>query len=75
MALEIAGAQVPGRVRLINVDLLFTPNYAYRDSIFYRGRDVSVRGPDGDHLSAVGDTILESTIARALRSDGVLEAR
>ena len=54
------------RVRVLRMDLLFTP-MGYRESMRYRGRDVRVREGDGIHLNVAGTAIAARAVAQALR--------
>jgi hypothetical protein len=67
-----AAASFPYGVHLIDIRPVFTPGGRYRDSMRYQGREVTVREPDGYHLSLAGDRIATTILMAAMRSDGVL---
>lgn len=52
-------------VRVLRMDLLFSP-HGYQPAIRYRGREVSVRAPDGVHLDVAGTAIEAQQVVNAL---------
>lgn len=73
-AYALAADRFPGRVRLLDIRQVFTPGGVYRDSMFYAGREQTVREPDGYHLSLAGDRIATNILIAAMRADGLLGA-
>ena len=71
-AYAIAAHRLPGEVRLIDLGAVFTPGGRYRASMFYAGREQTVREPDGYHLSEDGNRIATSIVTAAMRADGLL---
>ncbi len=67
-----AAASFPADVRVIDIRPVFTPGGRYRDSMYYQGRYVTVREPDGYHLSLAGDQIATAILIGAMRADGLL---
>ena len=67
-----AAASFPIDVRLVDLRPVFTPGGRYRDSMTYRGRYVTVREPDGYHLSIAGDQIATSILIGGMRADGLI---
>ena len=67
-----AAAAFPVGVHLIDLRPVFTPGGRYRDTQVYQGRQVTVREPDGYHLSAGGNQIATSLLIAAMRADGLL---
>jgi hypothetical protein len=67
-----AAAEPPGSVRLIDLGAVFTPGGRYRDSMFYAGREQTVREPDGYHLSLAGDRIATAILTADMRADGLI---
>ena len=63
----LAAAAGRAGVRVLRLDLLFTPGGSFRDSIIYRGQEVRVRAVDGVHLSAAGTAIAAEVIEEAMR--------
>jgi len=59
-------------VRLIDTNATFAPDGVYRPSISYHGRSVTVRDPDGYHLSITGTRIAARILENAMRADGVV---
>jgi hypothetical protein len=62
----LRAAQVLAGVRVLRMDLLFSPD-GYRESIRYHGRDVRVRERDGIHLNVAGTKIAAEAVAQAMR--------
>ncbi len=58
--------------RLIDLPRTFTPGYAFRQSISWRGRTVSVRQDDGIHLNVAGASIAATLVIRRMARDGLL---
>jgi hypothetical protein len=71
-ALRRAARRHPGEVRLVRLARFFTPGFAFRQSIRWHGRTVSVRQGDGVHLNVTGASIAATLILRAMRRDGVI---
>jgi lysophospholipase L1-like esterase len=71
-AYATAAAPLAGTVALVDIAPVFTPGGRYRDTMVYQGRRVTVREPDGYHLSLAGDQIATSILIGALRADGLL---
>jgi hypothetical protein len=71
-ALRTAARRHPGEVRLVRLAKFFTPGFAFRQSIRWHGRIVSVRQGDGVHLNVTGASIAATLIIRAMRGDGVI---
>jgi lysophospholipase L1-like esterase len=71
-AIKRAAARVRATTRVIDLAKTFTPGNRFRQSMTWHGRRVTVRQPDGVHLSAAGASIAETIVQRALRKDGVL---
>jgi lysophospholipase L1-like esterase len=71
-ALRDAARRHPGEVHLIRLGKVFTPGFAFRQSIRWHGRVVSVRQADGVHLNVAGASIAATLIIRAMRRDGVV---
>ena len=71
-AIKRAAARIHGLARVIDIARTFTPGYRFRQSMVWHGQRLSVRQPDGVHLSPAGAAIAESLIERALRRDGAL---
>jgi len=67
-----AAASFPLGVRLLDIRPVFTPGGRYRDSMVYQGRQITVREPDGYHLSPGGNGIATTILIRAMRADGLL---
>ena len=65
-----AARKEPG-VRVIDLVETFTPGFAFRQSITYEGRTVSVRQDDGVHLNPAGAAIAADLIVERMRRDGV----
>jgi hypothetical protein len=59
------------QVRIIDTARVFTPGWRFRQTIRRDGRTVSVRQPDGVHLSPAGDAIAASLVLAAMRRDGL----
>jgi lysophospholipase L1-like esterase len=72
-AYALAARALPrGEVRLIDLGAVFTPGGHYRSSMFYAGREQTVREPDGYHLSAAGNRIAASIVTADMRADGLV---
>jgi hypothetical protein len=71
-ALRDAARRHPGEVHLIRLCKVFTPGFAFRQSIRWHGRLMSVRQADGVHLNVAGASIAATLIIRAMRRDGVV---
>lgn len=71
-AIKRAAAQLRGTTRVIDLAKTFTPGNRFRQSMTWHGKRVTVRQPDGVHLSAAGASIAETIVQRALRRDGLL---
>jgi hypothetical protein len=70
-AYAIAARSFRHGVELIDLVAVFTPGGRYRQVMFYGGRTVDVREPDGYHLSVSGDRIAASILVGRLRADGL----
>jgi hypothetical protein len=71
-AYAIAAGSFRRGVELIDLVRVFTPGGRYRQVMFYGGRTVDVREPDGYHLSLSGDAIAASIQVGRLRADGLV---
>ncbi|HEU4973662.1 MAG TPA: GDSL-type esterase/lipase family protein [Baekduia sp.] len=71
-ALREAAAAFPGTVHLIDLGRVLTPGGRFRQTMTWHGHAVSVRQPDGIHLSTAGAEIATDLVVRALRRDGVI---
>ena len=71
-AYAIAAGSFRRGVELIDLVPVFTPGGRYRQVMFYGGRTVDVREPDGYHLSLSGDAIAASILVGRLRADGLV---
>jgi uncharacterized protein len=60
------------RVRLVELNHLFTPHGRYRASMRWHGHRHRVRQRDGIHLSVSGAAIAAAIVARKMRADSVL---
>lgn len=69
-AIRRAARKEPG-IRVVDLPATFTPGYAFRQSITYEGRTVSVRQDDGVHLNPAGAAIAADLIVERMRRDGV----
>jgi lysophospholipase L1-like esterase len=67
-----AAAEPRGTVRLVDLGAVFTPGGRYRASMFYAGREQTVREPDGYHLSLAGDRIATDILTADMRADGLI---
>jgi hypothetical protein len=65
----LAAAHVGSGVHLVRDDRVFTPGGRFTQTITYRGQSVSVRAPDGIHLSPAGAQIAADMVISALRQD------
>lgn len=70
-AVRKAAEGIP-RVRLVQLDEVFTPGGVYRDVMTYRGRRVRVRESDGIHLSLEGARIAAEKVTAALRAARII---
>jgi len=70
--IRLAASSRRGEVRLIDTNATFAPDGVYRPSISYHGRSVTVRDPDGYHLSITGTRIAARILENAMRADGVV---
>lgn len=70
--IRLAAARHRGEARVIDSNATFAPDGAYRTTIVDRGRSVTVRDPDGYHLSVAGTRIAARVVADSLRQDGVV---
>lgn len=73
--IRLAAASRRGEVRLIDTNATFAPDGVYRSAIQYHGRSVTVRDPDGYHLSITGTRIAARILENAMRADGVVGGR
>jgi hypothetical protein len=64
-AAVIAAAAGLDRVRILRMDLVFTPQ-GFRDAMPYRGQTVVVREADGVHLNITGAAIAAKIVAAAI---------
>ncbi len=71
-AVRRAARRYPGEVRVLDLRRTFTPGGRFRAAMRWRGRTVTVRQPDGVHLSTTGASIAASLILRAMRRDGAI---
>ena len=62
----VLAAEGLARVRVLRMDLLFTPN-GFSEMIRYAGADIDVREADGTHLNVSGTAIEARTVVQALR--------
>ncbi|MCW2957224.1 MAG: hypothetical protein JWP18_27, partial [Solirubrobacterales bacterium] len=70
-ALRLAAGRVRG-VRLVDLGPTITPGGRFQQTVRYRGQTVSVRQPDGIHLSVAGYRIAVDVLVAAMRADGAL---
>jgi lysophospholipase L1-like esterase len=71
-ALRDAARRHPGEVHLVRLADRFTPGFAFRQSIRWHGKIVSVRQGDGVHFNVAGASIAAALIIHAMRRDGVI---
>ena len=71
-AIVAAARRLPDVVRVVDTEEFFTPGGAYRSSVRWKGRTVTVRQSDGVHLNQTGAAIAAALVIRAMRRDGVL---
>jgi hypothetical protein len=71
-ALRAAARSFPGVVHLIDLGATFTPGGRFRQLMRWEGHTVSVRQPDGVHLSVAGASIAATLIIRRMQRDGLL---
>lgn len=57
------------RVRLVHLNRVFTPHGRFRSAMNYHGRRVTVRQPDGVHLSVAGASIAATKVIAAIDRD------
>lgn len=67
-------AKRPGSVLYVDPDPIFSPNGRYQTTITYKGSQVVVREPDGQHLNAEGGAVLADYIINLLRKRYKLSA-
>lgn len=60
-------AKRPGSVLYVDPDPIFAPNGSYQTSINWKGSQVVVREPDGQHLNAEGGVVLADYILDLLK--------
>jgi len=63
------------RVRLVHLNRVFTPHGRFRSAMRYHGRVVTVRQPDGVHLSVAGASIAATKVIAAIDRDRALRRR
>ncbi|NLT06716.1 MAG: DUF459 domain-containing protein [Solirubrobacterales bacterium] len=73
-AVRRAAERVPGAA-VVAVDELLAPGYEFRERIVRRGRQITVRQPDGIHLSLEGADLAAAAVVAALREGRVLPTR
>ena len=73
--IRLAAARHRGEARLIDTNATFAPGGVYRTTIVDRGRTVTVRDPDGYHLSVAGTRIAAREIVETMRRDRVVAGR
>jgi hypothetical protein len=73
-ALRRAARPLGKKVRLIQLDRVFTPGGRFRQFITWHGQRVDARQKDGVHLSVQGASIAASYVIRRMRGDHVLSA-
>ena len=71
-ALRAAARSFPGVVHLVDLGATFTPGGRFRQTIRWQGHTVSVRQPDGVHLSVAGASIATTLIVRRMQRDGLI---
>jgi hypothetical protein len=71
-ALRAAAGSFPGVVHLVDLGATFTPGGRFRQTMRWEGHTVTVRQPDGVHLSVAGASIASTLIIRRMRRDGLL---
>jgi lysophospholipase L1-like esterase len=71
-AIKRAGARVGSGVRVLDMGKVFTPGGVFRKTMTFHGHTVTVRQPDGIHLSTGGASIAATYIIQRLRADHVL---
>ena len=67
-------AKRPGSVLYVDPDPIFAPNGQYQTAISFKGSQVVVREPDGQHLNAEGGVVLADYIINLLRKRYKLSA-
>jgi lysophospholipase L1-like esterase len=71
-AIRRAAARFGSGVRVLDMGKVFTPGGVFRKTMTYGGRTVTVRQPDGIHLSTAGASIAATVIINRLHADHVL---
>jgi lysophospholipase L1-like esterase len=71
-ALRQAADRFPGVVRLVDLGQVFTPGGKFRPTMTWRGKRLTVRQPDGVHLSVAGAEIAAQVVMRRMRADGLI---
>jgi hypothetical protein len=71
-ALRRAARPLGKKVRLIQLNRVFTPGGRFQQFITWHGRRVDARQKDGVHLSVQGASIAASYVIRRMRGDHVL---
>jgi lysophospholipase L1-like esterase len=70
-ALRRAARAFPQTVHLVDLGPALTPGGRFRATLRRGGRTVTIRQPDGVHLSVDGARIAAEVVLRALRSEGL----
>ncbi|MDX6691515.1 MAG: uncharacterized protein QOG15_2972 [Solirubrobacteraceae bacterium] len=71
-AIRRAAVRFASGVRVLDMGKVFTPGGVFRRTMSYGGRTVTVRQPDGIHLTTTGASIAATVIVNRLRADHVL---
>lgn len=68
-AIRVAAVPYRGKVRLVDLERVFTPDGRYRDAMPVSGRRTIVREPDGIHLNEAGAQVAADVVLAAMRAD------
>lgn len=69
LADTVAAEPYRAQVRLLDMSVIFTPDFKYRDAMPVDGEDTIVRQSDGIHLNQKGASIAADEVLKALRAD------
>lgn len=65
-AIEVAAQPWASQIQIIDTVPIFTPGFAYRDSMSIAGRQTIVREADGIHLNQAGSSLLAKHVLEAI---------
>ena len=68
-ALRVAAQPYRAHVRILDMSAIFTPGFAFRDSMPVDGREQIVRDPDGIHLNGTGGRLAADAVLAAVKKD------